>query len=58
MESVEVLEVLERISNNINDLKIIEGYLKNIASMNYTIMLGLAIVGIMYLFYRFLKIFV
>jgi len=51
MESVELIEVLEK-------LGIIEGYIKNIASMNYVIMIGLAIVGIMYLFYRFLKIFI
>lgn len=48
---VELIDVLEK-------LGLIEGYIKNIASMNYIIILGLAIVGLMYLFYRFLKIFI
>lgn len=48
MEGIEVIE----------KLSLIEGYIKNIASMNYIIMLNLAIIGLMYLFYKFLKIFI
>jgi len=51
MESVELIEVLEK-------LGMIEGYIKNIASMNYILLVGLAIISIIYLLYRFLKVFV
>lgn len=48
---VELIEVVEK-------LEIIEGHLKNIASMDYILLLGMALIGILYLFYKFLKVFI
>lgn len=42
----------------IEKLDIIEGYLGNIVSMNYIILISLAAISIIYLFYKFLKIFI
>lgn len=48
---VELVEILEKLGT-------IEGYIKNIASMNYILLLGLVAISIIYLFYKFIKVFI